>query len=259
MPHAALRPAAVLARALGRYAEQSRRPLASLLFVAPLLVLYEAGVWWLGPEALRNAADVWLRGGLHLLGLGHPLLLPLLVVAVLLSWQHVSRQRWDCTAAVLCGMVAECALLAALLVAAAQLLVAGIPAAAVLVPSARPAAETASILEHGIASLGAGVYEEALFRLALIPLLAAALARCGAAQPAALAAAATLSSLLFAAAHHLGPTGEPLAWDTFAFRTGAGMVFAAVFVYRGFGIAAVAHAAYDLAVAAMSIAPAAVA
>ena len=45
----------------GDYWQQSRRPLASLYFVAPLLAMYEAGVILLGPHAIRNGADVWLR------------------------------------------------------------------------------------------------------------------------------------------------------------------------------------------------------
>ena len=48
------------------YLEQSRRPLVSLAFIVPLLATYEGGVIYLGPAALRNGADVWLR---HLLGL----------------------------------------------------------------------------------------------------------------------------------------------------------------------------------------------
>src|SRR5688500_7164859 len=45
----------------GDYWQQSRRPLASLAFVAPLLLLYEIGVLVLGAHAVRNGADVWLR------------------------------------------------------------------------------------------------------------------------------------------------------------------------------------------------------
>ena len=53
------------------------------------------------------------------------------------------------------------------------------------------------------------------------------------------------SSLLFAAAHHVGPYGEPWAVYPFVFRCVAG-VFLVLFVYRGFGIAAGSHAAYDI-------------
>src|SRR5262245_22299143 len=52
----------------GDYWQQSRRPLVSLAFVVPLLLIYEAGILWLGPQAMRNGADVWLRQLLDLLG-----------------------------------------------------------------------------------------------------------------------------------------------------------------------------------------------
>ena len=62
-------------------------------------------------------------------------------------------------------------------------------------------------------------------------------------------AAAIVSSLLFAAAHHVGVHGEwPIHWFDFTFRVVAGMFFSFVFIYRGFGIAAGSHAAYDLLV-----------
>ncbi len=54
----------------GKYWQQSRRPLVSLAFILPLLALYEGGVLLLGPSAIRNGADVWLRQLLDQLGLG---------------------------------------------------------------------------------------------------------------------------------------------------------------------------------------------
>ena len=76
----------------GDYWQQSRRPLVSLAFVAPLLLIYEAGILWLGPQAMRNGADVWLRQLLDLLGFSQYFLLPLLTVGLLAGWHHVTRQ-----------------------------------------------------------------------------------------------------------------------------------------------------------------------
>ena len=85
-----------------------------------------------------------------------------------------------------------------------------------------------------------------LFRLILLSLAAWALRRAGIAPRPATIAAAILTSLLFAAAHNVGPYGEPLEAFRFLFRVLAGLFFAAVFLYRGFGIAAGSHAAYDI-------------
>ncbi len=64
-------------RRLDRYIRASRaRPLASLAFVIPLLLLYEGGIIILGPQAVRQRRDVWLRQFLDALGFSQYLLLP---------------------------------------------------------------------------------------------------------------------------------------------------------------------------------------
>ena len=91
-----------------RYWVESRRPLASLVFIAPLLVVYEAGVAWLGAQ---NGADAFMRWLLDLLGFGQHLLLPALTVCILLAWHYLSRQPWRLSGGVLSGMAAESLLL----------------------------------------------------------------------------------------------------------------------------------------------------
>ena len=60
----------------------------------------------------------------------------------------------------------------------------------------------------------------------------------------ALLPAALLSSVLFALAHYLGP--EEFTLYSFAFRFLAGLVFAALFVFRGFAVAVYTHTIYDV-------------
>src|SRR5687768_11495134 len=74
------------------YWSVSRGPLASLAFVVPLLIVYEAGVLGMGAQAVRNGADLWLRGLLDMLGFGQYFLLPSLTVVLLLVWHHLSGQ-----------------------------------------------------------------------------------------------------------------------------------------------------------------------
>ena len=76
------------------YWAESRRPLASLLFILPFLVVYEVGILILGPAATRNGVDVWLRHLLEWMGFGQYFLLPLLTIVILLSWQYTSREPW---------------------------------------------------------------------------------------------------------------------------------------------------------------------
>jgi membrane protease YdiL (CAAX protease family) len=96
--------------------------------------------------------------------------------------------------------------------------------------------------------MGAGIYEELLFRLMLMPVIAAVFRWCGVPLAWSLAGGAVLSSLLFSGAHHLGSQGEIFDWYPFIFRSVAGIFFSALFIYRGFGIAAGTHAAYDMLV-----------
>jgi membrane protease YdiL (CAAX protease family) len=245
-----------VSRSARDYWRQSRRPLASLLFVLPLLAIYEGGVIWLGPDAVRNGADVWLTQLMAPLGLAGMMLVPLTAVFILLAWHHVSGQGWHISALVLYTMLGECAALALLLVGLAHaqanvMALCGIAGPSASVEYAPACAWTSlPIVRDFVAQLvrffGAGIYEELLFRLLLLPVAIAVLGvLIGSAKVKVLAAVA-LTSLAFSAAHYIGPHGEQLIAYTFIFRFLAGVFFALLFVHRGFGIAAGTHALYDI-------------
>src|SRR5262249_1754553 len=99
-----------------------------------------------------------------------------------------------------------------------------------------------------IAFVGAGIYEEVLFRLLLLSGLAGLFRLADLPRVIGLPLAAVASALLFAAAHHVGPNGEAFEGYGFLFRTLAGLYFALLYQLRGFGIAVGAHASYDLLV-----------
>jgi membrane protease YdiL (CAAX protease family) len=239
-------------QASGYYWQQSRRPLTCLAFVAPLLLLYEGGVLFLGAQAVRNGADVWLRQLLDLMGFGQYFLLPVLTVGILLGWHHAARQPWQIVPGVLYAMFAECLLLALALLIVARLqgafLSMFLPAQSDWPVAASIVSDTLGTAGRLVSFFGAGIYEEVLFRLMLLPLVAWVLRWAGCNSRQALVGAVVLTSLLFSAAHYIGPHGQPLDASTFLFRFVAGAFFAALFVYRGFGIAAGSHAFYDILV-----------
>lgn len=233
--------------AASEYWRESRRPLASLAMVLPLLLLYEGGVVVLGEQAVRNGADVWLRQFLDQLGLSQYFLLPALTIGLLLAWHHTTHDRWKLSAGVVYVMGAECAVLGFVL------LVVGRLQAWAVQQQWLPLAETHwALAERGriagrlLGFMGAGVYEEMLFRLLLLPVVAFLMVRLLSAQGAAVAATVILTSLIFSAAHYLGPYGDVWTAFSFCFRFAAGAFFAVLFVYRGFGIAAGTHALYDI-------------
>jgi membrane protease YdiL (CAAX protease family) len=96
--------------------------------------------------------------------------------------------------------------------------------------------------------IGAGIYEETLFRLVLYSGLRWLLLRVEVPWPGPGMLAAVVSALLFSAAHNIGPYGEDFQPFVFAFRAAAGMYFVVLYQLRGFGIAVGAHAGYDVLV-----------
>ena len=92
---------AVHHNSMRQYIAESARPLVSMAFIAPLLMIYEMGVILLGPHTLRNGADLWLRDLLELLGFGQYFLLPLLTCGILLAWHHTRADHWTMRGSVL--------------------------------------------------------------------------------------------------------------------------------------------------------------
>lgn len=95
-------------------------------------------------------------------------------------------------------------------------------------------------------SLGAGLYEELLFRVLLVGTLAWAGRRWLGWRPFVAGLVAVLvGAVVFSLFHYVGPYGDPFQVYSFVFRTIAGVAFSALFLVRGFGITAWTHALYD--------------
>jgi hypothetical protein len=236
------------------YWQLSRTPLTSLFFTLPLVLAYEGGVLLLGRGSPRNGADVWLRHLLDALGFGQYFLLPLLTVVGLLVWQFLAHDRWRVSLAALPGMAAECVLWAIVLVGVGRLQQSLWPFREqflqweLLQLQADAASGWQMVLARLVGFCGAGLYEEVLFRLLMLPIAVWTFERLGCSTLAAGLWALVLSSLLFSGAHYIGPLGDSFSLYSFTFRTVAGIFFAILFLLRGFGIAAGTHFFYDLLV-----------
>jgi len=101
-------------------------------------------------------------------------------------------------------------------------------------------------MEPFVASMGAGVYEELVFRLGLFAGLAMVVRALGVRMVLALLFAAIVSSAMFSYAHHIGPMGEPFATRVFVYRALAGLAFTAIFYFRLLAHAVYAHFLYDV-------------
>jgi membrane protease YdiL (CAAX protease family) len=224
-----------------QYWTLSREPLGSLIFILPLLAIYEAGVLWFGVRP--SGADDLMRRLLDLFGFGQHFLLPGLTIALLLGWHYLSRAPWRVHPGVLPAMLVESIALGLCL-----RVIAFMQHSMAALDVTGPMGGLKQSASAAVGFLGVGVYEELLFRLILLSATAWAFRRAELSPRASAIVAAIVVSLLFAAAHHVGPNHEPFTVSAFAFRTIAGLFFSAVFFYRGFGIAAGSHAAYDIIV-----------
>ena len=98
-----------------------------------------------------------------------------------------------------------------------------------------------------VMSLGAGVYEETVFRLGIMTGVAVLLEKvAGLRRFIAVTLALLVSAVLFSAMHHIPPYGDPLHLGVFLFRVLAGIFFGLIFWYRGFAVAVYTHALYDI-------------
>lgn len=255
-PTIAARPAS---RREADYWQQTRRPWPSLVFLLPLLMAYEVGVLWIGgrnASAIRSGADELLRVLLDLVGLNAAWWPPLLIVLGLTSWQWLAKYPWQVSFETLAGMFVESVLAAFALIVLGQIqsrLFTGSFAieTSLLSPTDLRITLTAAqteLLTRVLSFVGAGIYEEVIFRLTLLPTVTMLFRQTVLPRTWAPTFAVLATSLLFAAAHHVGPAGEPFELFPFCFRLLAGVFFAALFVLRGFGIAAGSHAIYDLLV-----------
>jgi len=236
--------------ASGSYWQTSRAPRYSLLFALPLLLLYEALAAALDPAGVevRNGADVLLRGAVGAVaGSRAGVVLGALLVGVSL-WlvgRDLHRHRGGLRGAVFGGMLAESVVLAL-----GFGLVVSVVTTQILGSLGALAMNLSGSLDWWtqlMVSLGAGLYEELLFRVMLAGGLAWALrAGLGWRPAAAGLAAVVVSALVFSAFHYVGPYGDRLELTSFAFRAVAGVFFSALYVTRGFGITAWTHALYDV-------------
>src|SRR5881397_620280 len=193
------------------YWQASRAPRYSLLFALPLLVFYQVLAVWLaaGPRSVRNGADVILQSLFTAVaGTWGPLLFMLCLIGAGL-WlvardmrAHGSRLRPP----VFWGMLGEAVLLAL----AFGIVVGGITSGFMGLLQTLALSPTRDLdwWTRLMVSLGAGIYEELLFRVLLVTLLATtARTLLGWSAMGAGVAATVLGAAIFSAFHYIGPFG----------------------------------------------------
>lgn len=234
------------------YLRRSRSAWYSFLFVLPLLALYHVGVVLtnLGQGGVVvNGADAMLQAALRGVGVGGWFASAWFVAAVvgIVLYRKDALARREALQPRTFGlMLGESAVYAGLF--------GGIVAAIVraLMPWVDTGLQIGPSLGIGRSltlSLGAGIYEELVFRVLLMGGLFWLARRLFAAKPGVAGlVAVVVSSLIFSLFHYIGPMGDAFQLASFTFRFVAGLLLAALYQARGFGIAAYTHALYDVLV-----------
>ncbi|MEM1423032.1 MAG: CPBP family intramembrane glutamic endopeptidase [Planctomycetota bacterium] len=233
------------------YLALATKPLHILVFLVPLIAFYEYGAWahLASDMGQRNTilAQRLLEDLFNAMGATSVHLPAILTVVVLLLWHVMSRDRWRVRPGVVLGMWAEAA------VWTAPLLVLGVILARSLGVGIEPAAnagfEAATLWERLTIAIGAGLYEELLFRLlgfTVCMLVVEDLLRLG--KRAGLVCALVVTSLAFALYHDPQLASGAFDWRLASYYAIAGAYFGIVYAARGFGIVVGVHALYDLVV-----------
>lgn len=222
------------------------------MLLIPLVALYEAGaLLYLRGLRVEVLADRMMGEFLRAFGLVG-LLLPAVAMLSLLLVMHVLRgDSWRVRPIVIIGMALEAALWALPLTVFSRLVgragLAGFTGTEGLVALDAGAALMDQPWQvRATISLGAGLYEEFIFRLvliALVHLLANDMLRMGPRLSAGICV--LVSAVAFAFYHPVMHQGE-LQMGLLAFYLGAGVFFACLYLARGFGIVVGAHVVYDL-------------
>jgi membrane protease YdiL (CAAX protease family) len=225
-----------------RYLRATRTPTYGFLSTLPLLVLYEAmivGVNTGSVAPVRVGAEVWLKQLLAVVGAAGGIGLGIAVLVIGLGVFFADRRRSiPLRGAYFGGILGESAAYA-IVVAMLSSEVVGLLFAAAPTPSGDMWSQLAL-------SIGAGLYEELLFRVLLVGGLALVFRQLFRNAHGAYVGAALLGALLFSAVHYVGALGDPFAWTSFTFRFVFGLLLNGLFLWRGFGVAAWTHALYDV-------------
>jgi hypothetical protein len=233
--------------AVSSYLEKSRDLSTSVILVFPLFVIYQLGL--LATGGVRNGVDfvtntlMSLAGhsfwNYFLINLGF-----LVVFGVALVWLRKSGtfnpRLWP-------KVIAESTVYAFFFGGFVVWIMSVMGLDVLLAAGAGSAAY--GPFDSLILSVGAGLYEEIVFRLFLmgglfwvgsralkLPVWVAAVG------------AVILSSLVFSGVHYIGALGDPFELGSFIFRFIAGAVLAVIFYLRGFAVAVYTHAIYDIIV-----------
>ena len=222
----------------------------SLLFIFPMLFLYESMCWiqYFGQSAeIRNGADVLIRQIIVGMGNGSEIVYGLLLMIIILGVMFLNRKvvkngklKFTFLLLMIVESLVWCIGFIIIMSASEQLLL--------------------SIMERNIIpeqfylAIGAGIWEELLFRVGAIGLSLSFLTKIvGYSGIYSVIIAVIFSAIIFSLFHYLGPFGDNFSYKSFYLRTLAGIFLGSLYMFRGFGITVYTHIFYDMFIISMPV------
>lgn len=234
-------------RVFGPYLNATSSLTYAFLMSLPLLILYEVLIVLTNPDPdafIRLSTDVWIKSVFAWLGFD-TLAFTAFLVLVLGVFVYLKERPNPVRihGRYVLYMVLESAIWALLL--------------AMLVSKATSlmfafSADGGTGLGKGqefALSLGAGLYEELVFRVLLVPVLVFLFTKLGFNRKASLVAGILVGALLFSAMHYMGSMGDLFTLSSFTYRFLFGVALNGLLLTRGFGITAWTHSLYNVMVA----------
>ena len=226
------------------YFNYTRSPLYSFLFTIPLFLIYECGVLLTNNSnyfVLRNGADVFIRQILYIFGISGLYWLGGLffigfITIYFIQWHYWENEEINGNYFLL--MMGESLLWGIILyflMSKFHLLL------------MNPIGN--QLIQKVTLAIGAGIYEEFLFRVLLIMGIGGILGIIFQwPEKVKMWVAMVISSIIFSSFHFIGEYGDYFSFNLFMIRFLAGLILGILYFIRGFGITAWSHSIYDLIV-----------
>ena len=207
-----------------------------------MLSLYEIFIMWEASAGLmvRNAPEAWLRNILNFLGVSHYHISFIMLTAALVAIPVFYDSHVKFSGKTVLLMILESIVWGAF---------SGFLIRTVMINLLFAAGTISGSLigDLGLA-IGAGLFEELLFRVILTTLLIKVTLKTIRVKWLAIAISILIASFLFSAAHYVGNAADTLEFYSFLFRFLAGIWFTTLYSLRGFAIVCMSHAFYDIMV-----------
>jgi len=232
-------------RALSPYFSQTKSLTYSYLIALPLLILYEILILISQPDAdgfVRLSTDIWIKWVFASIGFDT---LKFTVALVLIMGLYVyfkdRKNPVRVRGRFFLYMILESTAYAIII----AMLISGF-LGLIFNMDANAGIASLSKFQQFALSIGAGLYEELIFRVLLVNGLLVLFGWMGFQKGWKHASAMILAALLFSSVHYFGSYGDMFTLSSFLFRFLFGLALNGLLIYRGFGIAAWTHSIYDV-------------